>query len=108
MLVLSRKVGETIMVDKNISIQILKVTGGSVRLGIEAPSDIRILRGELVLPESDDLFSGLAARKAEPLEGSLPETDAGSQIERPGSRSRIPGPESIDAQQLLRQTDLLG
>ena len=47
MLVLSRKVGETIEIDGQIKIQIVKLNGNRVRVGIEAPNDVHILRGEL-------------------------------------------------------------
>ena len=47
MLVLTRKNQEQIRIGDNITISILKVRGNSVRIGIEAPRDIRVLRGEL-------------------------------------------------------------
>ncbi|MCA9034838.1 MAG: carbon storage regulator [Planctomycetaceae bacterium] len=53
MLVLSRKKGESIQIADNISITVTEVKGGRVRLSIEAPRSVRILRGELTdsLPE---------------------------------------------------------
>lgn len=49
MLVLSRKTNETIeLPELGISIEVIKVKGGTVRLGIKAPESIRILRGELL------------------------------------------------------------
>ncbi|ARF18212.1 carbon storage regulator CsrA [Sporosarcina ureae] len=48
MLVLSRKVNEVIQIADNIEIRILEVKGDTVRIGIEAPKSIEILRGELV------------------------------------------------------------
>ena len=47
MLVLSRKLGESLQIGDNITVTVLAVHGRVVRLGIEAPSDVRILRGEL-------------------------------------------------------------
>lgn len=47
MLVLSRKKNETIIIDGHITIEVVQVRGKGVRLGIKAPSDVRILRGEL-------------------------------------------------------------
>jgi carbon storage regulator CsrA len=47
MLVLSRKKDESIILDGQIEIQVLKVKGNTVRLGIKAPAQIKILRGEL-------------------------------------------------------------
>jgi len=47
MLVLARKHGQTIVIDDRIKITVLKVKGRTVRLGIEAPDDVLIRRGEL-------------------------------------------------------------
>ena len=47
MLVLSRKLGEKIHIGENISVEVRRVAGNRVALAIEAPREIRILRGEL-------------------------------------------------------------
>ena len=47
MLVLSRKLGEKVVIGGIITVTIVEVHGNRVRLGIEAPEDIRILREEL-------------------------------------------------------------
>jgi carbon storage regulator CsrA len=47
MLVLSRKVDESINIDGRIKIKIVKLKGNRVTIGIEAPDDVSILRGEL-------------------------------------------------------------
>ncbi len=47
MLVLSRKLKQEIMIGDNIKITVLKIKGNTVRLGIEAPRDIHVLRGEI-------------------------------------------------------------
>ncbi len=47
MLVLSRKLEEAIWLGDNIKIKIMGIEKGAVKLGIEAPSDITILREEL-------------------------------------------------------------
>ncbi len=48
MLVLTRKKGQAIVIGENIKIVIVSVGGDSVKIGIEAPNDIKILRAELV------------------------------------------------------------
>ncbi|PID05008.1 MULTISPECIES: carbon storage regulator CsrA [unclassified Sporosarcina] len=48
MLVLSRKVGDTIKIADNIEVKILEVKGDTVRVGIEAPKSVEIVRGELI------------------------------------------------------------
>ena len=47
MLVLSRKVGETIRIGDNTSVTVVRIDGGRVVLGFEAPAKVRIMRDEL-------------------------------------------------------------
>jgi carbon storage regulator CsrA len=47
MLVLSRKPGQKIVIEGGITITVVEVKGNQVRIGIDAPADIRILRAEL-------------------------------------------------------------
>ena len=47
MLVLSRKTNQTIVIDGRIEVEVLKIKGNTVRLGIKAPSTVKVLRGEL-------------------------------------------------------------
>jgi len=48
MLVLSRRVGETVVIDDNIRVTVVSVQGNHVRLSFSAPPDIRIMRQELL------------------------------------------------------------
>ncbi len=48
MLVLKRKTGERIWLDARIEITVLEVQGASVRIGIDAPKEIHIQRGEII------------------------------------------------------------
>lgn len=47
MLVLSRKKDEDVMIGDNIVIRVVEIRGDKVRLGIEAPQDIPVHRGEV-------------------------------------------------------------
>lgn len=47
MLVLSRKVGEKLVIDGNITVEVVRIQGNRITLGLVAPADVRILRGEL-------------------------------------------------------------
>ena len=49
MLVLSRKVGERLWIGDGISITVVKITGGGVRIGVEAPPEMPVVREELKL-----------------------------------------------------------
>lgn len=63
MLVLSRKVGEKIFIGENISVTIVRVAQGVVRLGVEAPTHLPIVREEIrnVETASDTVATGLSA-----------------------------------------------
>ncbi|OHB86011.1 MAG: carbon storage regulator [Planctomycetes bacterium RBG_16_64_12] len=58
MLVLSRKVGEKILIGDNISVTVVRVAQGTVRIGVEAPDDLLIVREEI----KDQQRSGPADR----------------------------------------------
>jgi carbon storage regulator len=64
MLVLSRKLNESIIVDGDIRITIVSIRGNHVRIGIEAPNSVRIIREEL---QDRD---GVAARLHEGIRSS--------------------------------------
>lgn len=59
MLVLSRKVGERIHVGDNIVLEIRRIAGNRVTLALEAPRNVRILRGELEQPAREFRNSAL-------------------------------------------------
>jgi carbon storage regulator len=55
MLVLTRKYQEKIRIGDNIIITVLRTKGKAVRLGIEAPNNVPVVRGELQFEYQDDL-----------------------------------------------------
>jgi carbon storage regulator len=54
MLVLSRKLSQQIMIGSDIRITVVKIERNQVRIGIEAPDEVAILRGELLENFLDD------------------------------------------------------
>lgn len=56
MLVLTRKLQQQIKIGEQVTITILRVKGQTVRVGIEAPREVRVVRGEL--PHGSDLPGG--------------------------------------------------
>jgi carbon storage regulator len=54
-LVLTRKVGERILIGDNIAVTVVKLTSGGVRIGVEAPPELAVVREELArtLNEAD-------------------------------------------------------
>jgi carbon storage regulator len=53
MLILSRKEGESIVIGDNITVKIVSAEKGGVKIGIEAPPEVSILRSELVTAVED-------------------------------------------------------
>ena len=72
MLVLSRKVGERILIGDNISVTVVRVAQGTVRIGVEAPEDLPIVREEI---KDQQRGTGPPARKVA--------SGAGSSIKNP-------------------------
>lgn len=58
MLVLSRKVGEGILIGDDARLVVISVRGNRVRLGIEAPEGIRVLRQEVKIREDRESCEG--------------------------------------------------
>lgn len=86
MLVLSRKEGEKLVIGDNITLVISKITGNRVTVGIEAPADVKIFRGELSegqLPRSPQV---VPLRRAATMTIDLDEECLeGSQLEKHAS-----------------------
>lgn len=47
MLILTRRVGETLIIDDNINITVLGIKGHQVRIGIDAPKEVSVHREEI-------------------------------------------------------------
>ena len=54
MLVLTRKIGETVTIDGDIKVQIVQIRGRQVRIGIDAPKSKKVQRDELLRPLRKD------------------------------------------------------
>ena len=60
MLVLSRKRKESLVIGDNIVIQVVRLSGDAVRLGITAPNDVKIVRTELIEKDAEESPQSLA------------------------------------------------
>src|SRR5450432_4215457 len=70
MLVLTRKPGEKVLIGDGINVTVAEVKGNKVRLGFEAPDDVRILRAELTSqPEQRPPIDGLKVGRHHRLAG---------------------------------------
>ena len=57
MLILTRRVGESIMIGDNVTVTVLGVKGNQVRIGVNAPKDVAVHREEIyekIRAENDD------------------------------------------------------
>lgn len=76
MLVLSRKQGESIKIDDNITVTVVSIVGDKVRIGIDAPKDVPIHRQEIwdqIVKDRSGKVTHEAVRADLPKSGS-PET----------------------------------
>ena len=48
MLILSRRKNESLVIGKNIEITVLEISGSSIKIGITAPKEVKVLRKELI------------------------------------------------------------
>jgi carbon storage regulator len=55
MLILTRRAGESLMIGEEITVTVLGIKGGQVRIGISAPSDVSVHREEIFNRIQDDI-----------------------------------------------------
>jgi len=80
MLVLSRKVGESILISETIRVTVVQANNGRIRLGIDAPPEVRVLREELTKSRFNSSPSKNGEAEALPLPPSCPEQPGASQL----------------------------
>lgn len=71
MLVLTRRANESIVIGDDITVTILAVTPSGVRVGIDAPRDMRINRAEIVVAVSDANQDALSSASEDSAESAL-------------------------------------
>lgn len=72
MLILSRRPGEAVIIDGGIRVVVLSSDRGTVRLGIEAPDDVGIVREEIVLEVTEENRRATATDNARAWAEKLP------------------------------------
>jgi carbon storage regulator len=90
MLILARRIGESIMIGDQVEISVVDIKGDQVKLGIKAPSQVKVYRREVyaaiqeenraaaaAAPESLPRFDELLRGKQEPAQDSAPGEEPG-------------------------------
>jgi carbon storage regulator len=65
MLILTRRVGETLMIGNDISVTVLGVKGNQVRIGVDAPKDVAVHR--------EEIFERINSEQGESPDSSAPQ-----------------------------------
>jgi len=92
MLVLTRKYQEKIRIGNNITITVLRMKGKAVRLGIEAPVDVPVIRGELSFNGESEAVETVATESPEfacAIECELEDNDSPRSGRKFGGRVEI-------------------
>ncbi|WP_027081262.1 carbon storage regulator CsrA [Luteimonas mephitis] len=74
MLILTRRVGETLMIGDSVTVTVLGVKGNQVRIGITAPKDVAVHREEIYerIQRGDDADAGAKSARST---GDLPDPE---------------------------------
>ena len=86
MLVLSRRIGESIVIGNEVVVRVIDVRGDQVRLGIEAPRDVQIHREEIFLElQAENESAATASARTRDAVGRMP-----GRPPRPGGEQGAP------------------
>ena len=90
MLILTRKPGEALFIGDKIKVVVVEIKGNQIRLGIEAPSDVRILREEIysqILEENKSAAAPVSGDSLAGLSAVMSTTDSSTSSDKPVLKS---------------------
>lgn len=98
MLIMSRKQGQSVRVSEGIRITVVRIDNQTVRIGIEAPGDVPVARGELMADQSGEPLAALnvkplrkpARRRAPAIAGTAPSRPTRQDAERSAPMTSSP------------------
>ena len=70
MLILTRRVGETLMVGDDVTVTVLGVKGNQVRIGVNAPKEVSVHREEIYLRIQEEKAGGVQEEKTGDADGN--------------------------------------
>jgi carbon storage regulator CsrA len=82
MLVLTRKLQQQIKIGDAITVTIVRIKGNTVRVGVEAPREVRVVRGELPKVESGNQAAGTGGDQTAVVAASADQGQAGNTVGR--------------------------
>lgn len=86
MLVLTRRIDESIVIGKQIVVTVLEVRGDQVRIGIKAPREIQVHREEVLRAiEAENAQAAVSAAKTRQAVARMPQAARKRRVDPPGS-----------------------
>lgn len=64
MLILTRKIGQSIIIGENVEVKIISIEEGKVKLGITAPKEVTVLRKELIEVMDENIKAASVSKEA--------------------------------------------
>jgi carbon storage regulator len=92
MLVIRRRAGEVVLIGDGVAVTVIEVAGSRVKLGIQAPADVPILRKEIQLAAQQNMAAaeGVTAASVRRLLAALGGHTQASKDGRSGARANCP------------------